>query len=86
MAWVKLPGLWVPAALGTEVEVAGETVGAVLAVVAARYPALGGLDGRLPGYVNVYLNGRDIRTLEAGLDSPVGEGDRILLVPALAGG
>lgn len=89
MAWVKLPGLWAPAALGGEVEVTGETVAAVLAALTDRYPGLSaaaGRDGRLPGYVNVYLNGRDVRTLEAGFMSPVGASDRILLVPALAGG
>jgi molybdopterin synthase sulfur carrier subunit len=54
-----------------------------------RHPALEtqllGADGQLHRFVNVYLNGRDVRYLE-GLDTPVGERDEIRLLPAIAGG
>ena len=42
-------------------------------------------DGELNRYVNVYVNGQDVRYLE-GLDTPVGERDEVRLLPAMAGG
>jgi molybdopterin converting factor small subunit len=36
-------------------------------------------------YVNVYLNDEDVRVLQ-GLDTPVSEGDTIVILPAMAGG
>jgi molybdopterin synthase sulfur carrier subunit len=41
--------------------------------------------GGLRRYVNVYLNGNDIRFLDQ-LDSKVTDGDDISIVPAIAGG
>ena len=42
-------------------------------------------EGELHRFVNVYLNGQDVRYL-AGLETPVGERDEIRLLPAIAGG
>lgn len=42
-------------------------------------------DGELRNFVNVYVNGNDVRTLQ-GEDTPVNEGDTVLVVPAIAGG
>ena len=44
-----------------------------------------GADGGLNRYVNVYLNDEDVRVLD-GLDTPVGEGDVLVILPAMAGG
>ena len=44
-----------------------------------------GEDGELNRYVNVYLNDEDVRVLE-GLDTPVGESDVLVILPAMAGG
>ena len=44
-----------------------------------------GADGDLNRYVNVYLNDEDVRVLD-GLDTPVGEGDVLVILPAMAGG
>ena len=41
--------------------------------------------GDLNRYVNVYLNDEDVRVLE-GLDTSVGEGDTLVILPAMAGG
>jgi molybdopterin converting factor small subunit len=41
--------------------------------------------GELRNFVNVYINGDDIRFLD-GLASPTNSGDEISLVPAVAGG
>jgi molybdopterin synthase sulfur carrier subunit len=70
------------------VEASGGTVRAVLADLAARFPSLGGRvieDGEVARFVNVYVGGEDVRTLE-GLDTSVPEGTTIILLPAVAGG
>ncbi len=41
--------------------------------------------GALRRFVNVYINGEDVRFLD-GLASPLKEGDEISIVPAVAGG
>ena len=42
-------------------------------------------DGGLRRFVNVYLRGEDIRFLD-GLDTAVGDGDELTILPAVAGG
>jgi len=71
-----------------EVEAAGGTVREVLQDLATRMPALGEkvYDGtELRPYVNVYVDGEDVRT-SGGLDAPVREGATVVLLPAMAGG
>ena len=67
----------------------GGDVGAVLRALAEQHPAtqsqLFGADGQLNRYVNVYLNDEDVRVLE-GLETPVGESDTLVILPAMAGG
>jgi sulfur-carrier protein len=41
--------------------------------------------GSLRRFVNVYINGEDVRFL-SGLDSTLKEGDEVSIVPAVAGG
>jgi molybdopterin synthase sulfur carrier subunit len=64
-----------------EVLADGETVGDLLDDLMARFP---GLRGQLE-YANVYVGGEDIRTRD-GVDTPVAEGDTVILLPAMAGG
>jgi sulfur-carrier protein len=72
-----------------EVEADGGNVGEVLRSLAASHPAtesqLFAEDGGLNRYVNIYLNDEDVRVLE-GLDTAVGSGDTIVILPAMAGG
>ncbi|MFQ6027452.1 MAG: ubiquitin-like small modifier protein 1 [Dehalococcoidia bacterium] len=42
-------------------------------------------NGELRYFVNIYLNGEDVRFLE-GLDTSTASGDEISIVPAVAGG
>jgi molybdopterin converting factor small subunit len=42
-------------------------------------------DGSLNRFVNVYLNDEDVRFL-GGLATPVADGDRVTILPAVAGG
>jgi sulfur-carrier protein len=72
-----------------EVAAAGGTVGEVLSDLAARHPGMSERlfdeGGQLRRYVNVFANEEDIRALR-GLATPVSEGDRLTLLPAIAGG
>jgi molybdopterin synthase sulfur carrier subunit len=70
------------------VDAGGQTVAEALADLFAQYPALRDRvteDGQLSRFVNVYVNDRDVRYRD-GLETPVGEGDTIILLPAMAGG
>jgi sulfur-carrier protein len=42
-------------------------------------------DGDLRRFVNIYVNDEDVRFL-GGLEAPVGEGDQVVVLPAVAGG
>jgi molybdopterin converting factor small subunit len=71
-----------------EVEASGATVRELLEDLAARVPALGSKvyeAGELQSFVNVYVDGEDVRT-RGGLDTPVGDGSTVILLPAMAGG
>jgi sulfur-carrier protein len=87
---VKLPTVLRPSAGGArEVEIAGGTIGDVVRALVDRHPGLRQQllsdDGELNRFVNVYLNGQDVRYL-SGLETPVGERDEVRLLPAMAGG
>jgi cysteine synthase/molybdopterin converting factor small subunit len=70
------------------VEAHGATVREVLDDLVERHPLLGQqilANGDIAPFVNVYLGGEDVRTLE-GLETSVTEGDTVILLPAMAGG
>jgi len=71
-----------------EVEASGATVRELLEDLTARLPALGSRvygDGELHSFVNVYVDGEDVRTRD-GLETPVRESSTVILLPAMAGG
>ena len=71
-----------------EVEVEGDTVREVLDDLASRFPGLRAqiyADGDIAPFVNVYVGGEDVRTLD-GLDTAVEAGGTVILLPAMAGG
>jgi molybdopterin synthase sulfur carrier subunit len=71
-----------------ELPASGGTVSAVLDDLFASQPALAERlrpDGTLSAFVNVYVNGDDIRHRQ-GLDTPVTATDVVVLLPAMAGG
>ncbi len=72
-----------------EVAVEGGDVASLLESLAARYPQLAQrlLDdsGQVRRFASLYLNGVDVRRL-GGPRCPVGPGDRLAVVLALAGG
>ncbi|HWQ28448.1 MAG TPA: ubiquitin-like small modifier protein 1 [Dehalococcoidia bacterium] len=67
----------------------GETVGAVLRRLIERWPGLDGyiLDDRgdVQRFVNVFVDGRDIRYLD-GLDTKLEDREEISVFPPVAGG
>ena len=67
----------------------GSTVGEVLDGLYAQHSELRDRvadgDGTLRRFVNVFLDGEDIRFLD-GLDTPVSEGAEVQILPAVAGG
>ncbi len=87
---VKLPTQLRGAAGGaSKVEVSGETVGAALEALYAQHPelkdSLSDGDGGLRRFVNVYVDGEDVRFGD-GLATPVKDGGEIQVLPAVAGG
>jgi sulfur-carrier protein len=90
MATVRIPPVLRPSVGGEkELNADGSSVGAILQSVVASHPEtqaqLFAADGGLNRYVNVYLNDEDVRVLD-GLDTAVGEGDVLVILPAMAGG
>jgi sulfur-carrier protein len=88
---VRLPAVLRPLARGAEcVEVSGaSTVGSVFAEVGEEYPALRRRltddQGALRRHVNVFLGDDNIRDL-SDLQTPVRDGDELLVLPSVAGG
>lgn len=72
-----------------EVDARGATVGAVLLDLSSGKAELTEQlftpDGGLHRFVNVYVNGQDVRYLEV-LETPVSETDTVIILPAMAGG
>ncbi len=90
MSTIRIPPTLRTATSGTKlVTVGGGTVQEAVHNLVALYPALGpqllGEDGGINGFVNVFLNDTDVRHL-GGLETPVGERDSLVLLPAMAGG
>ena len=87
---VKLPTQLRAAAGGqSSVEAEGDTVGEGLAAVYAQHTELrerlADGDGPLRRFVNVYVDGEDIR-FGAGLETPVSGAREGQILPAVAGG
>ena len=71
-----------------EVLADGENVRELLDDLTAKFPRLRERIMReeaVAPFVNVYVDGEDVRT-RGGLDSPVRDGATVILLPAMAGG
>ncbi len=87
--------VFIPAVLRANVggakslELEGDSIREVVDVLVERHPSLGSQlltdEGDLNRFVNVYVNGQDVRYLQ-GLDTPVSPTDEVRLLPAMAGG
>jgi molybdopterin converting factor small subunit len=73
----------------SKVDTGATTVAEALNELVTRFPALSRHvrddQGQIRQFLNVYLNEEDIRFLN-GESSPLKDGDRLLLVPSIAGG
>ena len=90
MSVVRIPTVLRPQVGGNkELELAGGTVREVVEALTAQYPSLRSqlltADGDLNRFVNVYVNGQDVRYLD-GLATAVADRDEVRLLPAMAGG
>ena len=71
-----------------EVEARGGTVRELLDDLLGRFPSLRDQlfeDEELAPFVNVYVEGEDVRTKD-GLETRVDDGSTVILLPAMAGG
>jgi sulfur-carrier protein len=86
---LHLPTVLAKLADGRVLDADGETVGAVVADISARFPALAprlrDTAGQPYPFVTFYLNDEDIR-FHGGFDAAVQDGDELTIVPAIAGG
>jgi sulfur-carrier protein len=89
LAEIRIPPVLRPDAGGNRaIQTDASTVREALTELVAQHPALETriLDGDgVPSYLNVFVDGDDIRLL-SGLDTPVAPAAKILLLPAVAGG
>ena len=73
----------------SKVEVTGDSVGAALDDLNTRHPGIGERlrepDGEIRRFVNVFVNGENVRKLQ-GIGTPLKPGDELGLIPAMAGG
>ena len=72
-----------------KVEMDGSNLGELINGLESKFPGfrdrLVDETGELRYFVNIYLNGEDVRYLE-GMDTATKNGDEISIVPAVAGG
>jgi molybdopterin synthase sulfur carrier subunit len=86
---IRIPPTLRPEAGGQrEVPATGGTVRELLDDLTSQFPALRSRiynDDEIAPFVNVYVEGEDVRTLD-GLETQVREGSTVILLPAMAGG
>jgi molybdopterin synthase sulfur carrier subunit len=90
MASFRLPPVLRPMAGGARtVEAGGDSLRAALDDLTEQHPALRSRllddDGEINAFVNVYVEGEDVR-VGGGLDMPLAAGASVIVLPAMAGG
>ena len=72
-----------------EVQAKGDTIDAVVADLERQFPGMRERlvddSGTLRRFINVYVNGEDVRFMDSG-QTPLKDGDEVSIVPAIAGG
>ena len=89
MTTIRIPPTLRPEVGGErQVPAQGGTVRELLDDLLDRFPGLRTQlveDDDIAPFVNVYVEGEDVRTLD-GIDTPVATGSTVILLPAMAGG
>jgi molybdopterin converting factor small subunit len=89
MAMIRIPPVLRPdAGNNRTVDAPGTTVREVLENLVSTYPSLRNRifdNGELPQFLNVFIDGSDVRLFE-GLDTAVTDTTAVILLPAVAGG
>ena len=72
-----------------DIDIEAEDISGCLDQLGDRFPKLKERlwdeNGQVHRYINVYVNGDDIRFLQQ-LSTPLGAGDEVSIIPAVAGG
>ena len=90
MTTIRIPTPLRPYAEGqSEVSVAGSNVGEALNDLVSKFPALkkhifNDADQLRP-FVNLFLGEEDVCHLQ-GVDTPLADGDKLMIIPSIAGG
>jgi len=73
----------------SEVQIEGDTIESILGNMDSSYPGIKERicdeNGDVRRFINIYVNEEDIRFIN-GKETSVSDGDRISIVPAIAGG
>ncbi len=90
MTTLRIPTPLRPYAEGqSEITVQGGNVGEALNDLVTQYPALKkhlfSETDELRPFVNLFLGDEDVRHL-AGVNTPLQEGDKLMIIPSIAGG
>ena len=90
MSIVYIPAVLRPNVGGVKsLDIGGDSIRGVVDALVEQHPGLKTQlltdEGDLNRFVNVYVNGKDVRYL-GGLDTPVAPTDEVRLLPAMAGG
>lgn len=90
-----MPTLSIPSPLRSytegarSIDLQSADVGGAVQELVTRYPSLDAHlfteDGNLRPYVNLFLNGEDVRHLQ-GLETELTEEDKLRIIPSIAGG
>jgi len=90
-----MPTLKVPALMKTyldgqtEITVNGATIALALEDAVTRYPSLRfhifDSVGKVRRHINLFVNENNIKAL-SGIETPVAEADKIILIPSISGG
>ncbi len=72
-----------------QLEVEASTVGEALTELTSQFPSIGphlyNDEGELRPYVNLFVNDKDVRTLE-GVHTAIHDDDTLMILPSIAGG
>jgi molybdopterin converting factor small subunit len=90
-----MPTISIPAPLraftegARELQVHGASVGDAVQFLTTQHPRLSaellGTDGNLRRFVNIFVGSANIRDL-GGMETPLAERDRLIIIPSIAGG